>query len=556
MFRLYDLAYNSYHTVKKEFTSDINNTSQQSTEILLNKTLYLAGALEMASLSNFMQNFSVSDQGSLNTSITTSTNNKTYNLQYIDEAILLLLNTCKNNYFATRCALLSTEALKANNLFVKAAYQFISLSSDESDMRSALFLEQAAQCYLAMNMIRKYAFFMSIAGYRFNKAGQVNIQKILNRRFASKCLSFKKRRHAIRVYKHALDIYENRNWFKAQDHLNFVASRLNYNLKSPTYALNHIQRITVKKRLVQKSTSYYANQANTTASHHSKVVKFTNEVNVLRDFILYCSANKSDELPSLSVPIINCDTLKVNLLPIEARTLKRGEFICLNDFHTEYRHEPVSLAELEIMKSLANCPETSASRRPRDMWTRFEQALYTSAYRSSVPLMFKPQVSLLDNTSDNKQMPKLVVDETCVVMFEMRNILRMSLPLFQVTLLWRFKDDETSGEVDNEVESHGELVECSLIREVILAAGHEYKVRFSVRPRRSNGVLSIVGLKYRIGLPAEEGSEGSTSLLGKQMFEIKGSRLNNTQANMRNVVYDVDNRLNFKVVEHTASLQV
>ena len=169
--------------------------------------------------------------------------------------------------------------------------------------------------------------------------------------------------------------------------------------------------------------------------------------------------------------------------------------------------------------------------------------------------MFKPQVSLLDNTSDNKQMPKLVVDETCVVMFEMRNVLR-SLPLFQVTLLWRFKDDETSDEVDNEVESHGELVECSLIREVILAAGHEYKVRFSVRPRRSNGVLSIVGLKYRIGLPAEEGSEVSTNLLGKQMFEIKGSRLNNTQANMRNVVYDVDNRLNFKVVEHTASLQV
>jgi len=175
MFRLYDLAYNSYHTVKKEFTSDINNTSQQSTEILLNKTLYLAGALEMASLSNFMQNFSFSDQNSqsLNSSNTASAY-KSYNLQYIDEAILLLLNTCKNNYFATRCALLSTEALKANNLFVKAAYQFISLSSDESDMRSALFLEQAAQCYLAMNMIRKYAFFMSIAGYRFNKAGQVN----------------------------------------------------------------------------------------------------------------------------------------------------------------------------------------------------------------------------------------------------------------------------------------------------------------------------------------------------------------------------------------------
>lgn len=31
MFRLYDLAYNSFHTCKKEFTSSINNTSGQST---------------------------------------------------------------------------------------------------------------------------------------------------------------------------------------------------------------------------------------------------------------------------------------------------------------------------------------------------------------------------------------------------------------------------------------------------------------------------------------------------------------------------------------------
>ena len=168
-------------------------------------TLYLAGALEMASISNFMQNFSadphyssilhsnsssglssLQQQSSPSTSIispssisSSSGSLKTYNYSYIDEAIHLLLNTCKNNYFATRCALLNTEALKTINQFNKAAYQFISLSSDESDMRSALFLEQAAQCFLAIQSpqpsIRKYAFYMSIAGYRFNKAGQVKI---------------------------------------------------------------------------------------------------------------------------------------------------------------------------------------------------------------------------------------------------------------------------------------------------------------------------------------------------------------------------------------------
>lgn len=202
MFRLYDLAFTSYHTCKKEFTSFINNSSNQSnTEQLLNTTLYLAGALEMASISNFMQNFSsdshhatlplsasTSSIASIQSSPSTSSSSsiKSYNFTYIDEAIQLLLNTCKNTYFATRCALLSTEALKTINQFYKAAFQFISLASDDSDMRSALFLEQAAQCYLAIQnpqpSIRKYAFFMSIAGYRFNKAGQVikNLFKFLS----------------------------------------------------------------------------------------------------------------------------------------------------------------------------------------------------------------------------------------------------------------------------------------------------------------------------------------------------------------------------------------
>ena len=45
----------------------------------------------------------------------------------------------------------------------------------ESDLRSALLLEQAAQCYLNnfSAMIRKYAFHMILAGHRYNKSAQV-----------------------------------------------------------------------------------------------------------------------------------------------------------------------------------------------------------------------------------------------------------------------------------------------------------------------------------------------------------------------------------------------
>lgn len=107
--------------------------------------------------------------------MTGTLSNKTFNSQYIEDAIQMYYSDCKNIYFATRCVLLSTETLKATHAFLKAAFQFISLATDETDIRSALFLEQAALCYLAQPQpwIRKYAFFMSLAGHRFNKAGQV-----------------------------------------------------------------------------------------------------------------------------------------------------------------------------------------------------------------------------------------------------------------------------------------------------------------------------------------------------------------------------------------------
>ena len=191
MFRLYDLAYNSYHSCKKEFTTLLSNTNSQNSDQILTMNMYLAGALEMASLANFMQNFhtdssflSQSSSSNSLSSLSSNNSNKSYNTQYIDDSIQMFLNVCKNSYFATRTVLLSTEALRANSMFLKAAYQFISLSNDESDIRSALFLEQAALCYLAMPqpLIRKYAFFMSIAGFRYSKAGQVMYTYIYRKR--------------------------------------------------------------------------------------------------------------------------------------------------------------------------------------------------------------------------------------------------------------------------------------------------------------------------------------------------------------------------------------
>ena len=316
MFRLYDLAYASYHSCKKEFSNFASN--QTNSEQLLNMNFYLSGALEMTSISNFMQQFSndLNPSGMPNSPSTSSlssvssSSNKSYNSQYIEDAIHMLIHTCKSTYFSTRATLLSTEALKANNSynsFLKAAYQFINFPTDDNDIRSGLFLEQAAIFYLAQQqpLIRKYAFFMSLAGHRFNQVGQKN--------------------HALRVYKHALDIYENRHWYRAQDHIHYVMSRLNYNLKHLNQALHHITEIINKKKNKKKLDFH----------------EFTNETNVLKDFILYSNTinlEVSSKLPSIYVPLIDYTNVKINLAPAICY-LKLGKILVKNDHYLDYIQE-------------------------------------------------------------------------------------------------------------------------------------------------------------------------------------------------------------------------
>lgn len=55
---------------------------------------------------------------------------------------------------------------------------YIKLTSEESDLLSALMLEQAASCFLQAGQAsgpalrRKFAFHMTLAAHRYSKAGQ------------------------------------------------------------------------------------------------------------------------------------------------------------------------------------------------------------------------------------------------------------------------------------------------------------------------------------------------------------------------------------------------
>ncbi|KAG5849875.1 hypothetical protein ANANG_G00076330 [Anguilla anguilla] len=141
----YDLAYSCYHTAKKDFLND-------------QAMLYAAGALEMAAVSAFLHPGAP----------------RPYPAHYMDTAIQTYRDVCKNMVLAERCALLSAEILKSQAKYSEAATLLIKMTSEDSDLRSALLLEQAAHCFINMRspMVRKFAFHMILAGHRFSKAGQ------------------------------------------------------------------------------------------------------------------------------------------------------------------------------------------------------------------------------------------------------------------------------------------------------------------------------------------------------------------------------------------------
>lgn len=105
------------------------------------------------------------------------------------------------------------ECLKTARLYSEVAKQLIRMTSEESDLRSALLLEQAAYCFLVTQppMHRKYAFHIVLAGNRYSRAGQ--------------------RKHAYRCYRQAYQVFQKRDWSLAEDHIQYTVAKQAYMLK-------------------------------------------------------------------------------------------------------------------------------------------------------------------------------------------------------------------------------------------------------------------------------------------------------------------------------------
>ncbi|KAF7203778.1 trafficking protein particle complex subunit 8 [Nothobranchius furzeri] len=476
----YDLAYSCYHTAKKDFLLD-------------QAMLYAAGALEMAAVSAFLQSGAP----------------RPYPSHYMDTAIQTYRDVCRNMVLAERCALLSSEILKSQGKYSEAAALLIKMTSEDSDLRSALLLEQAAHCFINMRnpMVRKFAFHMILAGHRFSKARQT--------------------RHALRCYCQAMQVYQDRGWSLAEDHINFTIGRHSFTHGQSEDAVMAFRQILI-------------NDSRQTA---------TQQAAFLREYLyVYKSVNgeKKGCLPELPLPYIQSSTTRVF-----------------------FGHER-RLAEGEKQAATHVSLDQEYDQNLSAMWCQLEEQLVSSANRGIVPNNFQPSQSCLNSQTDNLHPPLAVVEEPIIVELSFRNPLKVSLTLSNLSLLWKFTADGTSspgktqtgeqitGEtITNEEASatqmalKDDIITAEIIKEFHMGSEETKMARLRLLPHRT-GQLNIVGVVYDLtsSFAGETASntEGQQALSqmtvrGRQDLKIRGPRLNLTKEDKMQVRYGADQRL-------------
>ncbi|XP_025115248.1 trafficking protein particle complex subunit 8-like isoform X3 [Pomacea canaliculata] len=505
LFQMYEFAYNTYHAAKKDFNND-------------HAWLHFAGSLEMASISIFMQGPPCQ---------------RPYPHHYMETAISTYLTSCRNPLYATRATLVSTEILKRRNMFSEAAMQFLKMITEEADLSSALFLEQAAHCFICMHppMVRKYAFHMILAGHRFNKAGQ--------------------RKHALRSYSQALQVYKSKHWAIAEDHIHFTIGRQSFNLKqleNATSAFKHL--------LTRESKQPSAQQG-----------AFLREYLFVYKQLLSQEAGENSSygrLPELPLPFINSNATKVLL----------GQHPTVLDAGSSRKKIPASGVSFN-------------DDSPVSRWAKLEETAVVAG-GSTPPL--RPTLQCFTNATDNRFNPVTFVGEPVSIQVCVENPLQVMLVLSDITLLWTFLPTITgsdssqliSNEVTSSVKNHlaDEIIQTAVIKEVVLNGNQVQPIVLSLVPRQG-GELRVVGIAYNLGtssvaqnstpapvgndisLPSSTGSSAAKPsyisticVRGKQRLEVQGPRLNVSKEEKTGKVYGPDRRLDLVVQEEMPILNV
>ncbi|XP_005180658.1 trafficking protein particle complex subunit 8 [Musca domestica] len=463
MFGHYNMAFQAYHQAKRDFNAD-------------SAWQYYAGALEMAALSAFMLG---------------TANRKTYD--YMEDAIVCYLNTCKLQQFATRATLLSMECLKTARLYGEAAKQLIRMTSEESDLRSALLLEQAAYCFLNSTpaMYRTYAFQIVLSGNRYSRAGQ--------------------RKHAYRCYAQAYQVFQQKSWSLAEDHIQYTMAKQAYMLKKLEEASRSFAH------LLRPGSLQNGNQ----------------QLSFLKEFIQtqneFVKRHPEMGLIPHALPHVVQDSIKV-------LTLSPPPVVTPH-------HLPAT--NIDINTDLSD----------ESVWHKLEEMIVTTA-SANKPLVFKPSRSLFTKENPTLESPLAVQGEPIELSVTITNTIGCGIIFSNAELLWRLKLDndeelnnmclfESAGMENPNTTAVRAAIKSGPPQSVQLDEKASQTLYFKLTPKLT-GRLTIVGIVGQVASAAEP----NASLLGSLQFETQILKAPGNKAPA------FDQKLNIRIIPTLPSLSV
>ncbi|EDV40855.1 uncharacterized protein Dana_GF10721 [Drosophila ananassae] len=466
MFGHYNLAFQAYHQAKRDFNAD-------------SAWQYYAGALEMAALSAFMLG---------------TAHRKTYD--YMEDAIVCYLTVCKLQQFATRATLLSMECLKTARLYNDVAKQLIRMTNEESDLRSALLLEQAAYCFLVTQppMHRKYAFHIVLAGNRYSRAGQ--------------------RKHAYRCYRQAYQVFQKREWSLAEDHIQYTVAKQAYMLKQLEEASRSFAH------LLRPGSLQSAQQQ---SSFLKEYIQTQNEL-----------LKRSPELGLLPHALPQVVQSSVRVLTLV--------------------QSPSALAPLV---PATNIDINSNLTTDESVWNKIEEMLVITAANNK-PFVFKPSRYLYTKQQPALETPVAVQGEPIELSVTLSNSVRCGIALTEIDLLWKLTldNDEVLSNAcvyEESADSASKIavraaIKTTCVGSIELAEQAEQTLHFKLISKLT-GRLNILGVVCRVAATADP----AASLLGSLQFETQRIRSNNAKQSSQSLL---DNRLSIKLVPTLPAMSV
>eukprot|EP00842_Homolaphlyctis_polyrhiza_P000472 jgi/Hompol1/1425/HPOL_001386-RA len=488
-FMIHDFKYalSIYESVKKDFASSEKYFK------------FFAGVQEMIAITSLM--LTDSPKGGLDTLVDTA------NQAYSDS---------KNMLYAHRSTLWIYEMLKEHHLYREAAYLLVKMAGEESDLKGALFIEQAALCFLRISspMPRKYSFHLMLAAHRFSKCGQRN--------------------HAHRNFLTALEAYEDLNWSLINDHLHFALGRQTIHLGNITKALEHFIKLLHKSR-------------QTASAQRGYLAEF------LYVYQQYVATMGQSSAPLIPLPVI----LDSSIVVIGQRDETGGD-------RSSGSHASGPSSRSHGRGSEADSRGSRISNIVSEadddaVWESLERELIEfvgndgslTPTRRNKQTMHPAAAMLLNNTDASTT---TAVGEPVTVVFQWQNTMQVPVPINNIFLECVYGDNleiETQLHMDSDSEVPAVIdrneFSVEVLPDVSLDSNEKRKVHLKVYPKQE-GRITVLGVRYLLCgvIPAY------------YRFNRKGRRLNDTAAQRQDPVgvYAPDTSLKILVTSPMPVLDV